>query len=142
MRKTEIIRLTDDGEERTFRITQMPATKAERWCNRAAFLLIGAGKNVKTDNINLDEIMKLIGSLDYEKVEPLYNELIECCSFVSGNTEIQCTQDTIDAQITDPMNLYKLRVAALKLNFSFFTNALRSQGLNKDTITFKKNTQQ
>lgn len=142
MRKTEIIRLTDDGEERTFRITQMPATKAERWCNRAAFLIIGAGKNVKTDNINLDEIMKLIGSLDYDKVEPLYNELIECCSFVSGNTEIQCTQDTIDAQITDPMNLYKLRVAALKLNFSFFTNALQSRGLNKDTITFKKNTRQ
>ena len=84
--------------------------------------------------------MKVLATMDYEKVEPLYNELIECCSFMSGNTEIQCSQDTIDAQITDVMNLYKLRLEALKINFSFFMNVLQFQMQAQNTITFKKNT--
>ena len=118
MRKTEIIKLIDDGQERTFRITQMPATKAERWVNRAAFLLVGAGKELKTDNIDIEKVIKAIATIDYEKAEPLYNELIECCTFLpDGNVNgggIACTQDTIDAQIIDPMNLYRLRMASAK----------------------------
>ena len=38
MRKAELLKIIDDGQERTFRITQMPATRAERWANRMAFL--------------------------------------------------------------------------------------------------------
>lgn len=144
MRKTEIIKLIDDGQERTFRITQMPATKAERWVNRAAFLLVGAGKELKTDNIDIEKVIKAIATIDYEKAEPLYNELIECCTFLpDGNVNgggIACTQDTIDAQIIDPMNLYRLRMASAKLNFSFFMNVLQFQDRKQDTITFSKNT--
>ena len=144
MRKTEIIKLIDDGAERTFRITQMPATKAERWVNRAAFLLVGAGKELKTDNIDIEKVIKAIATIDYEKAEPLYNELIECCKFLpDGNVNgggIACTQDTIDAQIIDPMNLYRLRMASAKLNFSFFMTVLQFQDRKQDTITFSKNT--
>ena len=141
MRKTEIIKLMDDGQERTFRITQMPATKAERWANRAMFLIIGAGKDIKKD-ATLDDVIRMIASIDYDKAEPLYNELIECCTFLpDGNANgagIGCTQDTIDAQIIDPMNLYKLRMAAAKLNFGFFMSALQSQDPKANTITFSK----
>lgn len=144
MRKTEIIKLIDDGVERTFRITQMPATKAERWVNRAAFLLVGAGKELKADNIDIEKVIKAIATIDYDKAEPLYNELIECCTFLpDGNVNgggIACTQDTIDAQIIDPMNLYRLRMASAKLNFSFFMNVLQFQDRKQDTITFSKNT--
>ena len=144
MRKTEIIKLIDDGAERTFRITQMPATKAERWVNRAAFLLVGAGKELKTDNIDIEKVIKAIATIDYEKAEPLYNELIECCTFLpDGNVNgggIACTQDTIDAQIIDPMILYRLRMASAKLNFSFFMTVLQFQDRKQDTITFSKNT--
>ena len=141
MRKTEIIKLVDDGKELTFRITQMPATKAERWANRAIFLLIGAGKDIKKDS-NIDDVIKAIASVDYDKAEPLYNELIECCTYLpDGNANgagIGCTQDTIDAQIVDPLNLYKLRLASAKLNFSFFMSALQSQDPKANTITFSK----
>ena len=144
MRKTEIIKLIDDGAERTFRITQMPATKAERWVNRAAFLLAGAGKELKSDNIDIEKVIRAIATIDYDKAEPLYNELIECCTFLpDGNVNgggIACTQDTIDAQIIDPMNLYRLRMASAKLNFSFFMNVLQFQDHKQDTITFSKNT--
>ena len=143
MRKTEIVKVIDDGQERTFRITQMPATKAERWVNRMAFLLVGAGKELKTDDIDIEKAIRAIATIDYEKAEPLYNELIECCTFLpDGNVNgggIACSQDTIDAQIVDPMNLYRLRMAAAKLNFSFFTNVLQFQDHKNDTITFKKN---
>ena len=74
MRKTEIIKLMDDGQERTFRITQMPATKAERWANRAMFLIIGAGKDIKKD-ATLDDVIRMIASIDYDKAEPLYERL-------------------------------------------------------------------
>lgn len=156
MRKSEIIKIIDDGNELTFRVTQMPATKAERWANRAGFLLIQAGKNSDVKKLNakkstkkdsgdeaFSEVMKAIASLDYEKVEPLYNELIECCEYIpNGNgAGIVCSQATIDAQITDPMNLYKLRLAAAKLNFAFFTNVLQFRAPAKNIITFSKNTQ-
>ena len=145
MRKTEIIKLIDDGQERTFRITQMPATKAERWVNRAAFLLVGAGKELRSDKLDdIEGIIKAIATIDYDKAEPLYNELIECCTFLpDGNVNgggIACTQDTIDAQIVDPMNLYRLRMASAKLNFGFFMNVLQFQDHKQDTITFSKNT--
>ena len=64
MRKTEILKLVDDGQERTFRITQMPATKAERWMNKAMFLLISAGKDIKKDS-NIDDVIKAIAGVDY-----------------------------------------------------------------------------
>ena len=141
MRKTEIIKLVDDGKELTFRITQMPATKAERWANKAMFLLIGAGKDIKK-NAKIEDVIKVVASIDYDKAEPLYNELIECCTFLpDGNANgagIGCTQDTIDAQIIDPRNLYKLRMASAKLNFSFFMSALQSQDPKANTITFSK----
>lgn len=144
MRKTEIIKLIDDGQERTFRITQMPATKAERWVNRMAFLLVGAGKELKTDDIDIEKAIRAIATIDYEKAEPLYNELIECCTFLpDGNVNgggIACSQETIDAQIVDPTNLYRLRMAAAKLNFSFFMTVLQFQDRKQDTITFSKNT--
>ena len=155
MRKTELLKLVDDGAERTFRIRQMPATKAERWANRMAFLL-GAvtdqlmelsKKTEDTENEDsvLADVIKLVLSLDYEKAEPLYNELIECCEFVPDGSlngaGIPCSQQTIDAQIIEPINLYRLRGAALKLNFRFFMGVLQSQDLLKNTITFSKNTQ-
>lgn len=144
MRKTEILKLIDDGAERTFRITQMPATKAERWANRAAFLLMGAGKEFNSfkKDPKIEDIVKVFSNIDYEKVEPLYNELIECCTYLpDGNVNgagIGCTQETIDAQIIEPLNLYRLRVAVLKLNFAFFTSVLQFQDHKNDTITFKK----
>lgn len=143
MRKTEILKLVDDGQERTFRITQMPATKAERWMNKAMFLLISAGKDINKDS-KIEDVIKAIAGVDYDKAEPLYNELIECCTYLpDGNANgagIGCTQDTIDAQIIDPMNLYKLRLASAKLNFGFFMAALQSLDLEANTITFSKNT--
>ena len=147
MRKSEIITLTDNGETRRFRITQMPATKAERWINRAMFLLTEASKNVKlpkrkNDELKLEDAMTLLASVDYEKVEPLYNELIECCAYLPNGNDvgIQCTQETIDAQIEDVMSLYRLRMASAKLNFDFFMNALQSTPTIKNKITFTKNT--
>lgn len=147
MRKSEIITLTDNGEARRFRITQMPATKAERWINRVMFLLTEASKKVKlpkrkNDEFKVEDAMQLLSVVDYDKVEPLYNELIECCSYLPHGNEvgIQCSQDTIDAQIEDPLNLYRLRMASARLNFDFFMNALQSAPQIQNTITFKKNT--
>ena len=145
MRKTEIIKLVDDGQERIFRITQMPATKAERWANRAAFILIEATKGRKANkDIKIEDVLRTIAAVDYDKVEPLYNELIECCEYLPdmNSAGILCTQQTIDAQIVEPINLYRLRLAAAKLNFSFFTNVLQFQTRNQSIITFSKNTQQ
>ena len=157
MRKAELLKIIDDGQERTFRITQMPATRAERWANRMAFLFgnsfeqimalsekAGQEENENDETSILPDVMRLILSVDYEKAEPLYNELIECCEYLPDGANINgagipCSQETIDAQIVDPVNLYKLRAAALKLNFRFFMGALQRQDLIKNTITFTKN---
>jgi hypothetical protein len=138
MRQTKIVSMIDDGREVIFKIKQMPATKAERFTNRVLALLAGSAAGIDVKGLQrqlksekqeggLQEIANLLTKLNYEKVEPLYNELIECVEHVpdsnNHNFTVPCTQESIDSIISDFRNLYKLRFEVLKLNYGFLTNA-------------------
>ncbi len=134
MRKEVIITLEDDGASRMFRIRQMPAVKQERWINRIVTLLLGGGaiNNITLSGLQekfaegkFDELLKVFGSLKFEDIEPLYNELLECCEYIPDQNDRKfsnpMTAETIGSVIMDFRNLYKLRLEALKVNFSFFS---------------------
>ena len=153
MRKTKVITLIDDGQTLTFRLTQMPATKAERFTNRLLALLVGSGSlnNIDVKKLQklgesggIAEILSLLSKLDYDKVEPLYNELLDYCEHIpDGNAQgfgVKQSQETIDSVIGDFKNLYKLRFEILKLNYGFFTNGQNAQSQKAADITFAKTT--
>lgn len=155
MRKEIIVNLTDDGNELTFKIKQMSAIKQERWINKV--LILAAGSNVlsgmfssfklsglsnQLKNMDIDKFLDVFGKLDYEKIEPLYNELLECCSYVPDKNNLNFTTalnaNNADSIIGDVQTLYKLRLEALKINFGFFNSGAKSPNQKKADIVITK----
>ena len=163
MRKEIKINLRDGDKELTFSIKQMSALKLERFINRAVIII---GKmdfsseslsnlqkllNSSQSGLNspqsgfADKLVQFIGKLDYDAVEPLYNELLDCCKLVPEPNNPLMTMDltptTVDSHIENPMTLYQLRVEAVKLNFSFFRGVMSSPEEEiKPQVTFPKRT--
>ncbi len=148
MRVEKIICLQDlnynnEPIEIYFKIQQMSAIKQERWLNRVLFLFLGKGSlseiaselkgikkkiakddNQESDNLSgIKQLAALLSNVDYDSVEPLYDELLECCYHIpdinNQNLCVQCNKNNIDSIVSDFRNLYKLRMEVLKLNFSF-----------------------
>lgn len=155
MRKEKIVEIMDDGNLLTFKIKQMSAIKQERWINKV--LILAAGANVLSSvfssfninkisnsfkDMNLNKFMEMFGKLDYEKVEPLYEELLECCSHIPDKNNVNfatpLNSNNADSIISDFKTLYKLRFEALKLNFSFFKNGAKSPNQKTADITYTK----
>lgn len=155
MRKEKIIEIVDDGNLLTFKIKQMSAIKQERWINKV--LILAAGANVLSSvfssfninkisnsfkDMNLNKFMEMFGKLDYEKVEPLYEELLECCSHIPDKNNVNfatpLNSNNADSIISDFKTLYKLRFEALKLNFSFFKSGAKSPNQKTADITYTK----
>lgn len=169
MRKEIKIHLIDEGRDLLFSIKQMPALQLERFINRAVILLArSAGKNVDGVSANAitnlqaflklsqienngeesdfsAKLIQLIGQLDYDAVEPLYNELLSCCRLIPDESNqlmtLELTPTIIEANIENPITLYKLRIEAVKVNFSFFQSVENSPAPEaKVAATFKKRT--
>jgi hypothetical protein len=155
MRKEKIVEIIDDGNLLTFKIKQMSAIKQERWINKV--LILAAGANVLSSvfsgfninkisnsfkDMNLNKFMEMFGKLDYEKVEPLYEELLECCSHIPDKNNVNfatpLNSNNADSIISDFKTLYKLRFEALKLNFSFFKSGAKSPNQKTADITYTK----
>lgn len=147
MRKSKDITLDDRGVSKTFRITEMSAYQFEWWVVQAGRLLAscGAAANVDvgeiTDSATVQETLarflvtdglKSLGNLDLDKVKPLYDELLKCCAYKSGQSLIQLDPDTVDGVIEDFRTLFTLRKEALMLHIDFFPTEGRA-GLTGQT---------
>lgn len=138
-RKETTITLKDRDNELTIHIREMPATRTEAWINRAIFALASSGIEVPKGADMRGAISHLsnvgaaaLNNLDYEKVRPLYDELLGCCSNVLSNgTMVQLTPETADAVIEDFTTLYKVRLEVLKLHFGFFSGVIPSNWREK-----------
>lgn len=161
MRKEAIITLQDTDYkgnpiEVSFKVRQMSALQQERWINRVLLLVLKNGEALKslgtniTDikskiegNNGIENIIGIFRNLEYEQVEPLYDELLTCCSHIPDinqpNMIVPCTTSMIDTVISDYRNLYRLRKEALKINFNFFGNGASSQGSPAKQIVIAKN---
>lgn len=132
MRKEVTVTFDDRGKKLTFIVREMSARNLERWGLRTALLLVGAAGSDASKILQgnpLEELGKFfkehgveaIARLDYDKAEPLLDELLGCCSRVIGNAEEKLTPENVDACIEDASTLLKLRWEALCVNFSFLS---------------------
>ena len=119
MREAKTITLQDGERKFTFTIKPMSALKAERWLIRAAFAL-GGGLSSLTKDADATEIVKALSSVDYDKVAPLWDELLSCCEIVQGGATIPVDADTLDGKIDYPTTVFLLKAAAVQANFGFF----------------------
>ena len=134
MRKEITVTLNDRGNELTFRIKEMPATKVERWIIKLAGALSATGvfSADVADGVDAQKAIAdflLSGGLsklgmvtkDYDEViQPLIDELYTCVEQKVGNAYFALTPDVIDAKIEDVRTLFNLQKEIVKLHLDFF----------------------
>lgn len=136
MRKEKTITIDDRGNQLTFKIREMSATRLESWIIRAGLLLAGSGllpegEKVRdtSDALNAagrvmaERGLTALGAIDYEKARPLLDELLGCCYHVGAGFEHQLTPEVADGIIEDVKTLFTLRQEAMGINFGFFADA-------------------
>lgn len=128
MLKTKNITVDDNGNKLTFVVRQMPAMKAWHWCNKVILLLCAAGADIPVDNGFTGALgyirehgLGVLGRLDYDKAQPLMEELLSQCYRVVDRMETQVTADTCEAYIEDMRTLYTLEKEAFMISLPFFT---------------------
>ena len=139
MRKTKEIVINDRGTNKSFKITEMSASKFEWWLIRVGRLLLGTGIGNQVDVDSAEDVQKLIadtllkdglkslGSVNLAEAKELYDDLLRCCELKSDNFYMPLDTDTIDGQIESVKTLFTLRKEALMLHLDFLEGAAPSQ---------------
>ena len=139
MRKTKELVINDRGTNKSFKITEMSASKFEWWLIRVGRLLLGTGIGNQVDVDSAEDVQKLIadtllkdglkslGSVNLAEAKELYDDLLKCCELKSDNFYMPLDIDTIDGQIESVKTLFTLRKEALMLHLDFLESAAQSQ---------------
>lgn len=145
MLKEKTITINDNGNNLTFKIRQLTATKQEELIIKALLLLA----NKEVGDVDVDKIREnpqgfvnlkmLFGALekvDFLKIKEIADELLGCCYRVVGKVEERCTPETVDGYVEDFRTLLTLKKEAFTLSFDFFEEGGNSQGTaSKPTIS-------
>ena len=132
-RKKITVEIDDRGSLLKFRIEEMPATKLHNWMIRAALALSGGGGEIISEAGSVRQLVdylrthgeeglfKLLQSLEFEKVQPLLDELLGCCIRTDAGADQRLDNpDNIDGVISDVRTIFKLQLESAKLNLGFF----------------------
>lgn len=128
-RKTKTVVITDDGRDKgkTFIITELGATQAERWAIRATLALTNAGA-VLPDPKEAGGMQALavaglqaLANLSFDVAEPLLDEMMECVKYQPPvpNAPPQPIFSGDAEQIEEVATRFKLRLAVLELHTGF-----------------------
>lgn len=125
-RKEVIITIEDRGQPLTFKIREMSAIRLESWIIRALLIIAGSGTQVPEGSdiraagaFLAEKGLGAFSNIDFDKAQPLLDELLGCCSRVVEKVEERCTPQSVDNYIMDVTTLFKLRMEAIKLNLGF-----------------------
>lgn len=137
MRKESIVRLDDDGEQKEFKITQMSASRGERFFYKLILLLGGQTEASKLSDPNA--IMGALAEKPFDRVQELLDDMLSCVSRKNGNVETQLTPDNVDSFVSSPMTLLQLRGEVFKAN-NFFQNGVQTPlgDYRGDSVTIKR----
>ncbi|MBO7696959.1 MAG: hypothetical protein J6T10_30380 [Methanobrevibacter sp.] len=132
MRKEKEIKIEEGRDAgKVFKIIEMPAFQMDKWATRA-LLVLGKSKKggiLAIGSMGMEDLLSSLSDVEYEKAEPLLQELLDCCWFMnSTGTSVQLKKENVDGIVEDWTTLFKLRLEALTLCVGFL-----GQGDGKDT---------
>lgn len=148
MRKTKEITINDRGNELTFIITEMPATKQEKLMARAISTFLG-GLDMKDFDFSkftktkTGEILSRVKELDIDKAQVLIDELYSCVQYKAGSVLTQLTPDNVDSIIFDVKTLVSIQKEVVALHATFLpenTWTTIKEATTAPTTQNKKNT--
>lgn len=128
MRKTKIVTITDSGRDqgKAFLLTEMPASKAEKWAARAILALAKSGveipKNIEKGGVAGIAVLglKALMTMNFTDAEPLLDEMMQCVQAVPNPAMPNVIRPLIEDDIEEVSTRVSLRaeVFALHTNFS------------------------
>lgn len=134
MRKSIVIKIEQGRDKgKKFRITEMSVIKAEKWATRAFMALANLGLELPEEGGGINGLayalqkygLQSLAKIPYEKVAPLYDELLDCCEYLGDDTsQISRQMDaaTADEVVEEVSTLLKLRFETIKLHLDFLGN--------------------
>jgi len=135
-RKTAEIVIDSDNRDRgkRFALTEMGASKSEAWAARALCALVGGIDipNAPDPATGMAGFAQVLGDvkfsgLDWEKLLPLYDELLGCAEIVTDSgAKMRLRAETVDSYVEEPTTLMRLRMEVLALHVGFSADAARS----------------
>ena len=148
MLKEKVITINDNGNNLTFKIRQLTATKQEELIVKALLLLA----NKEVGDVDVDKLREnpnsvfntkmlfaALEKVDFLKIKEIADELLGCCYRVVGKMEERCTPATVDGYVEDFRTLFTLKKEAFALSFNFFEQGGNSQDTSsKATISIGK----
>ena len=115
----------DQGK--VFQITEMPASKAEKWAIRTMLALGKSGVEIPDDMKTQGMAgiaalgIRALTNLRFEDAEPLLAEMFECVKVVPEPTRPEVTRALIEDDIEEVATRLSLRKDILTLHIDFFT---------------------
>lgn len=135
-RKTAIITIDSPGRDlgKVFEITEMSATRAEKWATRALLALLKSGIEIPDDiaSAGLAGVaamgIRAFGGLDFADAEPLLQEMLNCVVLIPDPSRPQVKRPIrTDDDIEEVATLLRLREEVLSLHLGFSISAYRSR---------------
>jgi hypothetical protein len=130
-RKSITLTISEEGRDKgkVFQITEMPASKAEKWALRALLALAKSGVEIPEDVMDsgvaalLEIGIKALLRVNFVDAEPLLDELFDCVKFVPSQ---DITRILVEDDTEEIATRIKLRKEVIVLHMSFFTNVAPS----------------
>jgi hypothetical protein len=128
-RKQLDILVSAEGRDKgkMFQITEMPASKAEKWAIRTMLALGKSGVEIP-DDLQAQGMagiaslgIRALTSLNFEDAEPLLAEMFDCVKCVPDPTRPEVTRALVEDDIEEVSTRLLLRKDILSLHIDFFT---------------------
>jgi hypothetical protein len=129
LRKSLTVSISAEGRDKgkAFQLTEMPASKAEKWAIRTVLALGKAGIDIPEDMASqgMSAIAALgiraLTNLKFEDAEPLLAEMFECVQCIPDASRPDVRRALIEDDIEEVATRLSLRKDILSLHIDFFT---------------------
>ena len=124
MRKVLDVTISDAGRDlgKVFILTEMPASKVEKWAARAILALCKSGFDVP-DGAGMEFIavagLKALGGLNFFDAEPLLDEMMECVQIRPDPSKPNVVRALIEDDIEEVKTRLQLRAEVFTLHTNF-----------------------
>ena len=127
MRKTTTVTIAEDGRDRgkAFLLTEMPASRAEKWATRALLMLSRSGIDFPAELLGSGMAgiavygLRALPLLDFNEAEPLLDEMWDCLQIIPDPSHPNVTRPLLEDDIEEIATRIKLRTEIFNLHVSF-----------------------
>jgi hypothetical protein len=144
-RKILNVTITAEGRDKgkVFRLTEMPASRAEKWAVRAFLMLSRAGVEVPdglqdAGLVGLAVVgLEALTKVSYSEAEPLLDEMMECVTILPDPTRDSSERRLVEEDIEEVPTRLRLRRELWGLHVDFIPGVaeLRTQAVSAASET-------